>query len=63
MQLANKEVRAAAKATGVRFWQICKVLCISEATLTRLLREELSEDEKLELLAVIKQIGGEQCDK
>lgn len=63
MQLANKEVRAAAKATGVRFWQICKVLCISEATLTRLLREELSEDEKLELLTIIEQIGGEQCDK
>ena len=53
MQLANKEVRAAAKAIGVRFWQICKVLHISEATLTRMLREELSESEKLELLAVI----------
>lgn len=60
MQLANKEVRATAKATGVRFWQICKVLHISEATLTRMLREELSESEKLELLAVINEIGGGQ---
>lgn len=60
MQLANKEVRVAAKDTGVRFWQICKVLHISEATLTRMLREELSENEKLELLAVINEIGGEQ---
>lgn len=60
MQLANKEIRSKAKAAGVRFWQVAKAIDVSEATLTRMLREELSAADAKRLLAVIEQIGGDR---
>ncbi|MBQ8767172.1 MAG: hypothetical protein IJZ16_10260 [Clostridia bacterium] len=63
MQLANKEIRNRAKAAGVRFWQISKEIGVSEATLTRMLREELPENEANRLKTVIDRIGGESCVK
>lgn len=59
MKLANKEIRDKAKAEGVRLWQICEEMGISEATMTRMLRNELPEKEAKRLNAIIDRIGGE----
>lgn len=60
MQFANKEIRSKAKAAGVRLWQVAKAIDVSEATLTRMLREELSAADAKRLLTVIEQIGGDR---
>ncbi len=60
MQFANKEIRSNAKEAGVRLWQVAKAIGVSEATLTRMLREELSAADAKRLLAIIEQIGGDR---
>ena len=60
MQFANEEIRSKAKAAGVRLWQVAKAIDVSEATLTRMLREELSAADAERLLAIIEKIGGER---
>ncbi len=51
--MKNLFVRKYAKSKGVYLWQIAKALNISEASMTRKLRKELSSSEKEEIKTVI----------
>ena len=51
----NKEVRTAAKEKGLPLWKLAKAAGISEATMTRKLREPLTEKEKARFLDLIRQ--------
>lgn len=53
----NKEIREAARAAGVRLWQIADDMSVSEATLIRKLLHELPEAKKQEVLSIIKRIS------
>ena len=50
----NKEIRRAARIAGVPLYQIAADVSISEATLSRWLRFELSEDREALLMSAIK---------
>ena len=56
-ELANADIRKAAKEAGVSLWEIADALNISEPTVTRLLRRELADDRKQELLYTIASIA------
>lgn len=66
MTQANKELREAARKAQVPFWAVAKEMGISEPTMTRKLRQELSEAEKqkiswiIERLKEVKQDAAEQ---
>lgn len=53
----NKDLRAYAKGKGVFFWQIAKVMGVSEPTMTRRLRSELSEQDKQEIKRIINELS------
>lgn len=53
----NMAIRKTAKEKGVCLWEIAKVLGIGEATMTRKMRAELTDDEKKELLAIIEKLS------
>lgn len=53
----NKDLRAYAKEKGVFFWQIVKVIGISEPTMTRRLRSELPEPDKQTFKRIINEIS------
>ena len=55
--MANKIIREELKARGVRHWELAAALGISEQTLVRWLRFELSEDRQLEMLMKIEEIA------
>lgn len=55
---SNKDLRQAAKAANVRLWQIADALGITDATLSRRLRRELSREEKQKILEIIKSLEG-----
>ena len=55
--MANKIIRDELKARGVRHWELAHELGISEQTLVRWLRFELSEDRQLEMLMKIEEIA------
>lgn len=58
--IANYDVRTAAKKAGVFLWQIAQILEISEPTMTRRLRLEMSESEKREYFAAIEKIAADR---
>lgn len=55
----NSDMRQYAKDSGVTFWQIAKVMGKSEASFTRYMREELTEDQKTEMKKIINNLKGE----
>lgn len=56
-KLANADIRAAAKEAGVSLWEIADALNVSEPTVTRMLRHELSDDRKRVLMTAIQTIS------
>ena len=57
--MANQEIRMAAKASSIPLWRIAERLSISEPTMTRRLRRELSAEEKARILAIIQSLAKE----
>lgn len=58
--MRNEDVRAAAKAGGVRLWQLAEELGLSESTLSRKLRHEWTDEEKRRAYQVIEAIQQRQ---
>ena len=57
--MKNLDLRNSAKAAGIPLWRIADALGVSEPTMTRKLRRELPENEKKQLLDLIKQLAEE----
>lgn len=57
--MKNLDLRNSAKAAGIPLWRIADALGVSEPTMTRKLRHELPENEKKQLLDLIKQLAKE----
>lgn len=60
MTKANSDVREKAKAAGVYIYQIARAIGVSEPTMTRKLRYELSEPDKKQVFDAIDSIKAEQ---
>lgn len=58
----NMKIRRELAVNFVRFWQLAKIMGISEMTLTRRLREELPENEQERICSMIRDFSmkGEQ---
>lgn len=61
-KLANSDVRSTAKLAGVRLWEVAKKIGVSDPTLTRKLRNELSAPEKEEYFNLIRTIAEEKAN-
>lgn len=55
----NAKIRKAAGGAGVKLWQIAEELGIADATLSRKLRRELSDDECEKVMEIIHRLSGE----
>ena len=55
----NVDVRRTAAGNGVRLWQIADALGISDCSLSRKLRKELSAEEKAAAFAIIRNLSQE----
>ncbi len=55
----NTRIREAAKAAGVRMWQVAEELGMQDATFSRKLRHELPEKEAKKVLGIIAQLAEE----
>lgn len=58
--MSNADVRTAAKNAGVFLYQIAAAMGISEPTMTRKLRFELSDNEKKPIYEAIERIRTEK---
>ena len=57
MKKANQNIRDYAAKKGVYFWEIAMKLGVSEPTITRWMRVELSADKRREIEQVISDIA------
>lgn len=57
MKIRNLDIRAAAKESGVRLWEIADELGILDVSFSRKLRKELDPDEKAKIYAIIAQLS------
>lgn len=53
----NAEIRIEAMKKGVKQWQIAKALGISETYFCKIMRKELSQDKKDEIIQIIDEIS------
>lgn len=58
MSKANQDIRNYARECGVYLWEIAAQIGISEPTITRMLRCEVTADKREQLLHVIDEIAG-----
>lgn len=58
--MTNKEIRIAAIEYDVPLWKIAEGLSITDASLSRKLRKEISEEEKEHVLSIIRAISEEE---
>lgn len=56
--MKNIEIREAAKAAGVKLWQIADKLGITDGNFSRKLRKELNSAEKTQIMAIITELKG-----
>ena len=57
MSTNNAIIRKTAKEKGICLWEVANALCISEATMTRMLRKELPEAETSKMLNFIEKLA------
>lgn len=60
--IANKEIRDAACDAGVRLWQIADCIGMNDGNFSRKLRRELPDQEKKEILEIIKTLTAEKAE-
>ena len=56
--MGNQDIKRAGGA-GVRLWQVADALGITDSALSRKLRKKLPDDEREEILSIIKQLSRE----
>ncbi len=56
----NKEIREAAKSSGVFLWQVAAACGINDGNFSRKLRQELPNEEKEKILAIIERLAQEK---
>lgn len=54
----NSKIRYALKETGIKYWELARLMGISDATLCRRLRDELPAEEQDQIVELIRQHGG-----
>lgn len=55
--IVNSEIRVKILTTGVKQWQVAEKMGIADTSLSRKLRYELSENEKIKILAIIDELA------
>ena len=61
--MTNKRIRMKLIEYDLKQWQLAKIMCVSEATVYRLLRDELPEEEQDRIINLIEKTGGDHRDK
>lgn len=57
--VANKEIRDAAKEAGICLWQVAEKLNINDGNFSRRLRRELPPAEREKVLTIIRELSQE----
>lgn len=54
--MANQDIRLEAAGAGVRLWQIAERMGIADCNFSRILRKELTTEQKVEMRRIITEL-------
>lgn len=57
MEQANMDIRKFAKKKGIMLWQIATEIGVSESTMTRMLRREITPKKREEIIEIINRLA------
>lgn len=57
--MVNQDIRQAARAAGVKLWQVAEALEIADTTFSKRLRRPLPEPEREKILTIIQLLSQE----
>lgn len=60
--MANREIKEAAKKSGVRMWQIAERIGVHEGTFCRKMRHDVSQQERVEIMAIIAELAARKTE-
>lgn len=60
MTFKNQEIRTKAKEKGVNLWEIAREMKMQDSNFSRLLREELSSEQKQKIIKIIDELAKER---
>jgi len=60
VSMANEIIRTELKEKGVRQWELAAAIGVSEQTMVRRMRFEMSDEVQLHLLEVIEKVAAEK---
>ena len=60
--MANEIIRTELKEKGVRQWELAAAIGVSEQTMVRRMRFEMSDEVQLHLLEVIEKVAAKKCE-
>jgi hypothetical protein len=55
--LTNREIKLAAAGAGVKLWQVAEAMGIADCSLSRKLRKELPDEEKVRIMTIITKLS------
>lgn len=58
--MANEAIKTAAKEAGVKLWEVAAALGVTDGTLSRKLRFEFGEEERVKVLSTIKTLSAQK---
>ena len=61
--VANKEIRDAAKEAGICLWQVAEKLGVSDGNFSRKLRRELMAEDREKVLSIIRELSQEKREE
>lgn len=57
--MRNKEIRDYIKSKGIPMWRVAERLGIADSNFSRMLRYEISEDKKKEIMHIVDELATE----
>lgn len=63
INMNNAKVRIKMIETGIKQWELARLLGMGESVLSRRLRDELPDEEQDRIVGLIEQAGGEADEK
>ena len=60
--MKNKDLKDAFRVAGIRQWEVAEAMGVSEMTLVKWMRVELTEDKRQRILAALEQLKNSRPD-
>lgn len=61
--MTNTKLKIKMVESGIKQWELARLMEISESALSRKLRDELPEEEQDRIISLIEKAGGDHCDR